>query len=63
MHNIRNDLIAWSEFIKVTKFAKDIGVSKVAISNFIKHGTKTMSDDKIIELHKLISDTMRYYFA
>ena len=63
MNHYRDDLIVWSEYVKVTKFARQLGVSKVAISNFIKHGTKTMSDDKIIELHNLISDTMRNYFA
>lgn len=63
MDAFRNDLIIWSEFIKVTKFAKLIGVSPVAISNYIKHGTKSMNDDKIIELHTLIKDQMRKYFA
>lgn len=63
MDALRCDLIAWSEFIKVTKFAKDIGVSKVAISNYIKHGTKSMSDDKIKQLHELILNTMRENFA
>lgn len=63
MDSLRCDLIVWSEFIKVTKFAEQIGVSKVAISNYIKHGTKSLSDEKILELHDLIKDTMRKNFA
>ncbi len=63
MESLRCDLILWSEFVKVTKFAKMIGVSPVAVSNYIKHGTKSLSDDKIIELHNLILDHMRQYFA
>lgn len=63
MDSLRCDIIVWSEFIKVTKFAEQIGVSKVAISNIIKHGTKSLSDEKIQELHDLIKDTMRKNFA
>lgn len=63
MDRIRCDLIVWSEFIKVTNFAKEIGVSKVAVSNYIKHGVKSMSDDKIKELHSLIINTIKNNFA
>lgn len=63
MDHLRCDLIVWSEFIKVTKFAEQIGVSKVAVSNYIKHGTKSLSDEKIQELHDLIKTTMKENFA
>lgn len=63
MDHLRCDLIVWSEFIKVTKFAEKIGVSKVAISNYINHGTKSLSDEKIQELHELIKTTMKENFA
>lgn len=63
MDSLRCDLIEWSEFIKVTKFAEKIGVSKVAVSNYIKHGTKSISDLKIQELHDLILSYMRNNFA
>lgn len=63
MDSLRCDLICWSEFVKVTKFAKEIGVSKVAISNYIKHGTKSISDDKIVELHNAIQSWIRNNFA
>lgn len=63
MDSLRCDLIVWSEFIKVTKFAKEIGVSKVAISNYIKHGTKSMSDEKIQLLHDTILKTIKDNFA
>lgn len=63
MDSLRCDLILWSEFVKVTKFANQIGVSKVAISNYIKHGTKSLSDDKIVELHSTIQDWIKENFA
>lgn len=63
MDSLRCDLIEWSEFIKVTKFADMIGVSKVAISNYVKHGAKSLSDEKIIELHDTILTYIRNNFA
>lgn len=63
MNSLRCDLITWSEFVKVTKFAEQIGVSKVAVSNYIKHGTKSLSDEKIEELHSLIKEWIRNNFA
>lgn len=63
MNSLLCDLIVWSEFVKVTKFAVQIGVSKQAISSYIKYGTKSMSDDKIKELHTTIKQTMKEHFA
>lgn len=63
MDSLRCDLICWSEFVKVTKFAKEIGVSKVAISNYIRHGTKSISDEKIKELHSTIYTWIKNNFA
>lgn len=63
MNALRCDLIVWSEFIKITKFADKIGVSRQAISSYIKYGTKSLSDQKIIELHDLIKRTMQENFA
>lgn len=63
MDSLRCDLILWSEFIKVTKFAEMIGVSKVAVSNYIKHGAKSLSDEKIVELHDKIRSYIRDNFA
>lgn len=63
MDALRCDLIVWSEFIKISKFAEKVGVTKQAISAYIKYGVKSMSDEKIIELHDLIKDTIIEYFA
>lgn len=63
MNSLRCDLILWSEYVKITNFAEELGVSKVAISNYIKHGTKSLSDEKIIQLHDLVLNRMRQYFA
>lgn len=59
----RMALLSWQEFIKINKFAKKIGVSPQAVSNYIKYGTKSMSDEKINQLYNLILETMRNNFA
>lgn len=63
MDYVRSQLLSWSEFIKITKFAKELGVSKVAISNYLKYGTKSLSDEKIMQLYNLVLQTMKRYFA
>lgn len=63
MESLRCDLIVWSEFIKISKFADKVGVTKQAISSYIKYGTKSMSDSKILELHELIKETIKHHFA
>lgn len=56
-------LLSWSEFIKITKFGRLIGVSPQAISSYIKYGTKTLSDEKIDELYNTVKEYMRANFA
>lgn len=63
MDYVRSQLLSWSEFIKITKFHKQLGVSKVAISNYLKYGTKSLSDQKILELYNLVLDYMKKNFA
>lgn len=59
----RQALLMWSEFVKITKFGKRIGVSAVAISNYLKYGTKSISDKKIKELYNEVLNYMRENFA
>lgn len=63
MDYVRSQLLSWSEFIKITKFHKQLHVSKVAISNYLKYGTKSLSDQKILELYNLVLDYMKKNFA
>ena len=59
----RMALLSWSEFVKITKFAKLIGVTPQAVSSYVKYGTKTMSDEKIEELYNTIKEYLRANFA
>ena len=59
----RMQMLSWSEFIKISKFARQIGIAPSAVSNYLKYGTKSMSDEKIDELYNLILDYMRANFA
>lgn len=60
---IRLELIQWSEFVKITKFGKEIGVSRSAISSFLKYGTKSLSDEKIVELHEAVKTWIAQNFV
>lgn len=59
----RMQMLSWSEFVKISKFAKQIGIKPSAVSNYLKYGTKSMSEEKINELYNLILDYMRENFA
>lgn len=59
----RMQMLSWSEFIKISKFARQIGIAPSAVSNYLNYGTRTMSDEKIDELYNLILDYMRQHFA
>lgn len=59
MERMRLDILTWSEFVKVTKFARQIGVSPQAVSSWIKYGVSSLSEEKKIELYNTIKDYLR----
>lgn len=56
-------LLQWSEFVKISKFAKQIGVTPQAVSSWLKYGTSSLSEKKKAELYYTILDYMRANFA
>lgn len=63
MEYMRAAILSWSEFIKVSKFARLIGVSPQSVSNWLKYGASSLSDDKKKELYYSILNYMRDNFA
>lgn len=56
-------LLQWSEFVKISKFAKQIGVTPQAVSSWLKYGTSSLSEKKKAELYNKVLDYMRANFA
>lgn len=63
METMRMALLQWSEFIKITKFGRQIGVSPQAISMWLKYGQPSLSENKKLELYKAVLDYMKRNFA
>ena len=59
----RMALLQWSEFIKLSKFAKIIGVSPQAVNSWLKYGTQSLNRQKQRLLYETILDYMKKNFA
>lgn len=60
---MRLQILSWSEFIKISKFSKMIGLNNSSVSNFLKYDTKNLSDKNVYLLYTTIRDHLRKYFA
>ena len=60
---MRLQILSWSEFIKISKFSKMCGLNNSAVSNFIKYGSRNLSDKSVYLLYTTIRDHLRNYFA
>lgn len=58
---MRLQLLAWSEFIKINKFSKMLGLNASNVSNFIRFNDRSLSDDKVKQLYDLILDYVRNF--
>lgn len=58
---MRLQLLAWSEFIKINKFSKMLGLNASNVSNFIRFNDRSLSDDKVKQLYNLILDYVRNF--
>lgn len=58
---MRLQLLAWSEFIKINKFSKMLGLNASNVSNFIRFNDRSLSDDKVKQLYDLILDYVRKF--
>lgn len=58
---MRLQLLAWSEFIKINKFSKMIGLNASNVSNFIRFNDRSLSDEKVKQLYDLILDYVRNF--
>lgn len=56
---MRMQLLSWSEFIKINYFCKILGLKSSNVSNFIKYGDRSLSDDKVRELYETVLEAMR----
>lgn len=59
----RMALIQWSDFIKISKFARKIGVSPQAVSAWLKYGQPTLTYEKKKLLYETVLEYMRNNFA
>ena len=53
----------WQEYIKISKFAKLIGVSPQAVNSWLRYGTPSITIQKQKELYNIILAYMRNNFA
>lgn len=58
---MRLQLLAWSEYIKINKFSKMLGLNASNVSNFIRFNDRSLSDDKVKQLYDLILDYVRNF--
>lgn len=58
---MRLQLLAWSEYIKINKFSKMLGLNASNVSNFIRFNDRSLSDDKVKKLYDLILDYVRNF--
>lgn len=58
---MRLQLLAWSEYIKINKFSKMLGLNASNVSNFIRFNDRSLSDDKVKQLYNLILDYVRNF--
>lgn len=56
---MRMQLLSWSEFIKINYFSKQLGLNSSNVSNFLKYGDRSISDEKVRELYDLVLDQLR----
>lgn len=56
---MRMQLLSWSEFIKINYFSKQLGLNSSNVSNFLKYGDRSISDEKVRELYEMVLDQMR----
>lgn len=56
---MRMQLLSWSEFIKINYFSKQLGLNSSNVSNFLKYGDRSISDQKVRELYEMVLDQMR----
>lgn len=56
---MRLQLLAWSEYIKINKFSKQLGLSASNVSNFIRFNDRSLSDEKVSLLYNAILDYVR----
>lgn len=59
----RMSILSRSEFVKISKFAKIIGVSPQAVNSWLKYGTPSITIEKQKQLYYTILDYMRKNFA
>lgn len=60
---MRLQLLSWSEFVKINKFSKELGLNASNVSNFLRYNDRSLSDEKVELLYKTILDYMRRNFA
>lgn len=56
---MRLQLVSWSEFVKINKFSKILGLNSSNVSNFLKYGDHSISDEKVEMLYNAVLDYMR----
>ena len=56
---MRLQLLSWSEYIKINKFSKALGLNASNVSNFIRFNDRSLSDDKVRLLYEAIQDYLR----
>ena len=59
----RMALLQWSEFVKISKFAKLIGVSPQAANSWLKYGTQSLNKLKQRLLYETVRDYLKNNFA
>lgn len=56
---MRMQLLSWSEFVKINYFSKQLGLNSSNVSNFIKYGAHSLSDDNVRALYEAVLEAMR----
>lgn len=55
----RLSILSWQEYLKISKFAKLIGVSPQAVNSWLKYGTHSLTEQKQKQLYNTILAYMR----
>lgn len=63
MEYMRYRMISWSKYLKLSKFANDLGIKSSALSIFMKYGTRSISEKQVKTLYNYVLDYMKSNFA
>ena len=58
---MRLQLLSWSEFIKINKFSKMLGLKASNVSNFLLYNDRSLSDEKVKLLYEAVLDYLRNF--